>query len=455
MKIAVFGLGYVGFTTLCCVAHEGHEAIGFDVNNAKVAGINSGVAPIIEPGLSEMLRAGLAANHISAFTEINDKLDGCDVAIVCVGTPSGPDGAHDMRFVAEVSSQIARHVRRDRAQPLTVIYRSTVRPGTMEGLILPIFAATLGKFRGRVELVYCPEFLRESSAVADYFAPPKVVIGTQDGMPSRATSELHAGFEAPLFITRFAEAEITKLVDNTWHAVKVAFANEIGRIGLELGVDPAKVHEIFVSDTKLNVSPYYLRPGGAFGGSCLPKDVRALQNIAADHGINAPLVDSLLRSNDAHKYCLFQLATKGLKPGASVLLAGLAFKSGTDDLRESPNVDLARSLLRAGYRLSIFDPAVDAGKLVGANLGYAWSHLPQFASLLVTKEGAESRRYDRIIIANRTARLLSFPSTQVVVDIGSLDLDAYSRPSTPGRVHARAVAPAEPAAPRKVRRAVA
>jgi GDP-mannose 6-dehydrogenase len=451
MKIAVFGLGYVGFTTLCCLAHEGHTAIGFDVNGSKVDGINSAIAPIIEPGLSEMLQRGLAAGRISAFREIDDKLDGCDMAIVCVGTPSGPDGAHDMRFVAEVSRQIALQIRPDRKTPLTVIYRSTIRPGTMEGLISPIFATTLGESLCGVELVYSPEFLRESSAVADYFAPPKVVIGTRDGTTNNATNELHAGIEAPRFVTRFAEAEITKFVDNSWHAMKVAFANEIGRIGLQLGVDPSTVHEIFVSDTKLNISPYYLRPGGAFGGSCLPKDVRALQNIVADCGINAPLIDSLLRSNDAHKYCLFQLATRGLRPGASVLLVGLAFKAGTDDLRESPNVDLARNLLRERYRLSIFDPAVDAEKLVGANLGYAWSWLPQFASLLVKKEEAESRPYDRVIFANRTARLLSFPLVQSIVDISSLGDAADRLPAVPDRVHAKPDA----AATQAVRRAVA
>ena len=231
---------------------------------------------------------------------------------------------------------------------------------------------------------------------------------------------LYAKMSAQRFVTRFAEAEITKFVDNTWHAVKVAFANEIGRICLQLGVSAAKAHEIFVSDTKLNISSYYLRPGGAFGGSCLPKDVRALQNIAADCGANIPLVDAVLRSNDAHKFRLLQLATHGLKPGATVLLAGVAFKAGTDDLRESPNVDLARSLLREGYALSIFDPAVDAQKLVGANLGYAWSHLPQLATLMVTKEQAESRRFDRVLAANRTARLLSFRASQDVIDISSL-----------------------------------
>jgi len=444
MRIAIFGLGYVGFTSLCCLAREGHEAIGFDIHAAKIEAIKAGVPPIIEPELDDMLHAGLRAGRIAAFTSIEDKLDACDMAIVCVGTPSGPDGAHDMRFIAKVSGQIATHVGRNRIRPLTVVYRSTVRPGTMDELIAPIYEAALqDAFNRSVELVYCPEFLRESRAVADYFEPPKIVIGTRDGQGSLAMEALYAAIAAPRFITRFAEAEIIKLVDNTWHAVKVAFANEIGRICLQVGVDAATAHEIFISDTKLNISPYYLRPGGAFGGSCLPKDVRALQNIAADCGANTPLVDSLLRSNEAHKYRLFQLATRKLRPGAAVLIAGLAFKAGTDDLRESPNVDLARGLLREGYGVSIFDPAVDAHKLVGANLGYAWTHLPQLATLLVTRDEAQSRRFDRVIVANSTARLLSFGPTQDVVDLSSLGRDperhltvsAEEQPDKFGRHH--------------------
>ncbi|WP_084507875.1 nucleotide sugar dehydrogenase [Mesorhizobium sp. WSM3224] len=454
MKVAVFGLGYVGFTTLCCLAHQGHEVLGFDVNARKVAGVNSGIAPIIEPGLGEMLLRGLADHRISAFVDVEDKLEDCDVAIVCVGTPSGPDGAHDLGFVTEVSKEIALHLGNGRTKPLSVVYRSTVRPGTMEGLIAPIFAGFLADKPGRVELLYCPEFLRESSAVNDYFRPPKVVIGTSDGEPNPVIEELFAGLEAPRFVTRFAEAEMTKFVDNSWHAMKVAFANEIGRISLQLDVDPSKVHEIFVSDTKLNISPYYLRPGGAFGGSCLPKDVRALQNIVADCGVNAPLIDSLIRSNDAHKYCLFQLATKGLKPGASVLLAGLAFKAGTDDLRESPNIDLARSLLRERYRLSIFDPAIDAGKLVGANLGYAWSWLPQFGTLLVSKKQAEARRYDRVIFANRTAGMLSFSKAQSVIDLNALS-DRANRLLAPSASREEPAQPGDADLPFDVMRAVA
>jgi GDP-mannose 6-dehydrogenase len=292
VKVIIFGLGYVGFTAACCIARQGHEVIGVDVSARKVAEINDGIAPIVEPEVSDMLAEGLAAGRISARTEIGDALDGADIAIVCVGTPSAADGAHNMGYVADVSRQIARAlVGVSRAKPLTVAYRSTFRPGTCEGLVQPIFDTILGE-GAPVSIAYNPEFLREGSAVADYFAPPKIVIGTRDGQPDAAMEALHEGIEAPVFHVGYREAEITKFVDNTWHAVKVAFANEIGRTCLQLGISARQVHEIFVSDTKLNISPYYTRPGGAFGGSCLPKDVRALSHIAADTGTNLPLVDS-------------------------------------------------------------------------------------------------------------------------------------------------------------------
>ena len=421
MKVAIFGLGYVGFTAMCCIARDGHSVIGFDVNESKVKAINQGRCPIVEPELDEMLADGLAAGRLQAYTQIGERLADCELAIVCVGTPSAPDGSHNMTHIAEVSRQIAAAIEPTRAMPLTVVYRSTFRPGTIEGLIAPIFRAELGAETERlIELVYNPEFLRESSAVKDYFAPPKIVIGTRDGRPSERLEILNRNLDAPTFHVRFGEAELTKFVDNTWHAVKVAYANEIGRVCLQLGLSATQVHEIFVSDTKLNISPYYTRPGGAFGGSCLPKDVRALQSIAADSGAGTPVIDALLRSNEAHKYRLFQLATQGLQPGASILLAGLAFKARTDDLRESPNVDLARALLREGYALDIFDPAIDATKLVGANLGYAYTQLPTLSRLLVSRETAGAKRYDRVIAANATVRQLDLPADQDVIDLGAL-----------------------------------
>ncbi|OWJ84114.1 GDP-mannose dehydrogenase [Haematobacter missouriensis] len=421
MKIAVFGLGYVGFTGMCCMASQGHEVVGFDVSAPKVEAINAGRSPITEPGIDELHAEGLKKGLISAHTAIGDHLSTCDMAIVCVGTPSAPDGSHNMSYIAEVSRQIAQALP-ENGRKITVTYRSTIRPGSMEHLIAPIFENAMGpeRFARQVELVYNPEFLREGTAIKDYFHPPKIVVGTKDGQPSETMNRLNEGLDAPVFNVTLGEAQITKFVDNTWHAVKVAFANEVGRICLQMGLSAQKVHEIFVSDTKLNISAYYMRPGGAFGGSCLPKDVRAFQYIAADAGANTQLINSLLNSNEAHKYRMFQHAVKGLKPGAKVLLAGIAFKADTDDLRESPNIDIARNLLREGYDLSVFDPAVEPKNLVGANLGYAFSTLPELNRIFVTKEEAEATRYDRVLAANATVKKLALPEGQDVVNLGTL-----------------------------------
>lgn len=421
MKIVIFGLGYVGFTAACCIASEGHHVTGIDVSRKKVDEVLKGISPIVEPGCDILHARALAANLLHADTEVGRHLDDAELAIVCVGTPSAADGSHNMGYIAEVTGQIARALKQGRVKPLTVAYRSTIRPGTIDELILPIFQSVLGKGRMReVEVVYNPEFLRESTAVRDFFDPPKVVIGTANGRPNSAMTTLNSNLKAPVFITGYREAEFTKFVDNSWHAVKVAYANEIGRVCLQLGIKASKVHEIFVSDTKLNISAYYTRPGGAFGGSCLPKDVRALQHIAGDCGANTQLIDALLRSNEAHKHAVYEHVVRGLKPGARVLLAGLAFKAGTDDLRESPNVDLARKLLAAEFALEIYDPAIDARKLIGANLGYAYSQLPTLEGLLVSRDVAEKTNYARIIAANATIRQLSPRKGTEVMDINTL-----------------------------------
>ncbi len=397
MRIAVYGLGYVGLTASACLARQGHEVVGIEIAEAKVAEVNRGRSPIAEPGLADLISDSVSSGKLSAVRETGDRLATCEMAIVCVGTPSAPDGSHNMAYIAEVSRQIAE-ASRGRERQLTVVYRSTIRPGSMAEMIGPIFADAFGAdYRSAIELVYNPEFLREATAIKDYFSPPKIVIGTHDGGVSETMQRLYAGIDAPTFYTGFAEAEFTKFVDNTWHAVKVAFANEIGRTCVKIGVSAAKVHEMFVSDTKLNISANYTRPGGAFGGSCLPKDVRALQYIAGDVGASTPLVDSLLRSNDAHKHFLFEYVTAGLVRGATILMSGLAFKANSDDLRESPNVDLARKLLTAGFQLSVYDPALVPAKLIGQNLGYAYSQLPKLSQLLVSKEQAESRTWDLAI----------------------------------------------------------
>lgn len=411
MKIAIFGMGYVGCTAAACIASQGHHVIGFDVSRSKVEAIHKGIAPIREPGIDELFAKAHEDGLLEAHADIGDRLDDVDIAIVCVGTPSGPDGSHNMSYIAQVTRSIASAVKPDRQKVLSVAYRSTMRPGTMTQIIAPIFQSFLGDRASElVELVYNPEFLREATAIDDYFHPPKIVVGTLDGKPSANMEALHAGIEAPVFHVGIKEAEVTKFVDNTWHAVKVAYANEVGRTCEALGISAEKVHEIFVSDTKLNISAYYTRPGGSFGGSCLPKDVRAFQHIAADAGTNTHLIDSLIRTNEAHKHHQFLMGSKDLAPGSSVLVVGLAFKTQTDDLRESPAVDLTRKLLDAGYKVSVYDPELTPDKLVGQNLGYAYSYLPQIDTLLIGKDEAEKRAkagaFDRIIATNRLIRSL-------------------------------------------------
>ncbi|MEM7665218.1 MAG: nucleotide sugar dehydrogenase [Pseudomonadota bacterium] len=415
MKIAIFGLGYVGSTAAGCIASQGHTIVGVDVSQSKVDALNSGRAPVYEPGLDDLIASARSDHRITATTELTDQLDDADLAIVCVGTPSGVDGAHDMSYIAQVTRNIADALKPDRTKPLTLAYRSTMRPGSCENIIWPIIESALGdKAADAVELVYNPEFLREASAIEDYFNPPKIVIGTLGGAPSANMAALNEGIEAPTFHVGLREAEITKFVDNSWHAVKVAFANEIGRVCQNLDISARDVHAIFKSDTKLNISAYYTRPGGAFGGSCLPKDVRALQYIAADTGSSTHLVDSLIRSNEAHKHHQFLNAVEGLERGAKVLLVGLAFKLETDDLRESPAVDMARKLLEAGYNLDIYDPQIEPDNLVGQNLGYAYAWLPKIDDLLVSKEQAESGDYDCIIATNRLIEELSIDESKLV-----------------------------------------
>lgn len=420
LKVVIFGLGYVGCTAAGCIVSQGHDVVGIDPNSEKVATIASGRSPIREPGLEELLAPAAAEGRLMAAEVIGSHLNDCDIAIVCVGTPSGPDGAHNMGFIAQVTRQIAAAVDPARGKILTVAYRSTMRPGSIDQIIAPIFRAKLGDAMEQVvELAYNPEFLREATAVEDYFNPPKIVVGTLSGEPSANMEALHEGIEAPIFHVGIREAEFTKFVDNTWHAVKVSFANEVGRLCQQLDISAAQVHKVFVSDTKLNISSYYTRPGGPFGGSCLPKDVRALQHIAADEGVNTHLIDSLIRSNEAHKHHQFTRVSEGLEPGARILLVGLAFKADTDDLRESPAVDLCRKLLGARFKVAVYDPALKPEHLVGQNLGYAYSHLPTIDTLLVDKDEAENGSYDLVVATNRLVKTLSLGDV-AIVDVSAI-----------------------------------
>lgn len=407
MKVAIFGLGYVGFTAACCIASEGHSVVGVDVSDAKIEDIRKGRSPFEEPGLTELMQGSLDAGTLTVTKSAAEALDAADLAIVCVGTPSGSNGAHDMRYIADVSRQISAGLREIGLRPITISYRSTMRPGSMRTLIAPIYENILGEhWCEQIEFAYNPEFLREAQAIDDYFNPARVVIGTKDGASSKVMEKLHKNIDAPIFRTRYEEAEIIKFVDNSWHATKVAFANEIGRVCAKLNTDASVVHKIFVADTKLNISPYYTRPGGAFGGSCLPKDVRALQYIASDIGANTHLLDSLLRSNEAQKNHTFDNVIERISAGEKVLIVGLAFKADTDDLRESPNVDLARKLLEAGVALKVFDPKLEPSRLRGQNLGYTYSALPTIDQLLISKQEVDATTWDLIVVTNATGEQL-------------------------------------------------
>ncbi|MFG1379823.1 nucleotide sugar dehydrogenase [Xanthobacter autotrophicus] len=415
MKIIIYGLGYVGLTAAGCLTEAGHDVLGVDVNAHKVDLVNAGKSPISEPGLDVLLAKACLNGRLRATLDPGRSINEFDIAFVCVGTPSASDGSHNMTYMAEVSRQIAAAIDpSQRKEPLTVVYRSTIRPGTLDEFVLPIFRSYLKNQIGAIELIYNPEFLRESVAIRDYFNPPKIVIGTADGQISAKMNVLYAGLDAPTFYTRFREAELTKFVDNSFHALKVAFANEIGRICLQIGVSTEIIHEIFVSDTKLNISPYYLRPGGAFGGSCLPKDVRALQFISGDVGAQTYLIDSLLRSNDAHKHYLYNYCIRDVPQGSHVLLIGLAFKANSDDLRESPNLDLARRLLQGGFSVSVYDPVLRPDMLVGQNLGNAYAQLPMLDELLIDKETAEKNQFDLVIDTNGSAKSLALCSSRIV-----------------------------------------
>jgi GDP-mannose 6-dehydrogenase len=384
LHIAIMGLGYVGATTAACLSKDGHHVYGIDISPAKVEMIGAGRSPVVEPGVAELLAAGVAAGRLSSGPSLAPWLDRLDLVMICVGTPSRADGKLDMVHLLEVARQLGRQLEdRRAAAPLLLVFRSTMAPGTMQRLVLPTLEAAAGEAPGRrYEVAFNPEFLRESTAVKDYYAPPKIVVGERHPGASQRLKGIYDGLAAPFFEVAFAEAEMVKFVDNSFHALKVAFANEIGRIALAKGIDPQAVADMFLADTKLNVSPAYLRPGGPFGGSCLPKDLGAMLALARESGVQAPVLAGTRESNAVHGAWLAQAVQARLAPPGPVLLMGLSFKAGTDDLRNSPLLELAEALLDAGYDLRVFDPDLDPERLVGVNFALAAEHQEVLRSCL-------------------------------------------------------------------------
>jgi GDP-mannose 6-dehydrogenase len=325
-------------------------------------------------------------------TAVGEHLATADTALICVGTPSDASGNLELGYIMAVAQEIGETLAampiRDEA-PL-IVFRSTMPHGTMENKIIPLLAELAGAPGDRYEIAFNPEFLRESTAIADYYAPAKIVIGEREAGVSQQLRGLYAAIDAPVFEMPFTAAEMVKLTDNSFHALKVAFGNEVGRLALDLSVDPQHVIDAFLADTRLNISPAYFRPGGPFGGSCLPKDLRAVNALSSSRGIQIPVIASALPSNAAHKSFLADRVMAAAAPGATILLLGLSFKSDTDDLRESPLIDLAETLLGKGYDLRIFDPVLKGRTLVGANLRFVEEHLPQLSKLFVEEIGEVS-----------------------------------------------------------------
>jgi GDP-mannose 6-dehydrogenase len=380
MRISIFGLGYVGCVTAACLALEGNQVTGVDVNPDKVATLNAGQSPIIEPQLGETIGARVASGHLRAITDPFEAVNTSDLSLVCVGTPSSEVGALDLQYVRRVCEQIGAAIRQKAGRHLVVL-RSTFLPGTTEEVVIPLLEKFSGKPAGAgFGVCYNPEFLREGSAMKDFYDPPLTVIGEIDTASGDSLANLYAKIEAPLVRTEIRTAEMVKYADNAFHALKVTFANEIGNLCKSMGVDSHKVMDIFVLDTKLNLAKTYLKPGYAFGGSCLPKDLRALTHQAKQSDVDTPLLRAILKSNERQKRVGFEMIKRtGFK---KIGVLGLSFKHDTDDLRESPAVELVEKLVGKGYEVMVYDRNVTLSALVGSNLAYIQRELPHLSALL-------------------------------------------------------------------------
>jgi GDP-mannose 6-dehydrogenase len=419
MKISVMGLGYVGAVSAACLAKQGHEVIGVDPERTKVDLINHGKTPIIERDLGDIIAAEVGAGRLRATSDLASAVRHTDLSLVCVGTPGLPNGGIDLKYMRRVCEEIGLALRGHSGAP-TVVIRSTMLPGTMDEVVIPTLEQHSGK-RAGAEFGVCinPEFLRESTAVHDYFNPPKTVIGELNRASGDLLASLYSQVSAPLIRTDVETAEMVKYADNCWHAVKVGFANEIGNICKAVDVDSHRVMDIFCQDTKLNLSPYYLKPGFAFGGSCLPKDLRALLHKAKTLDVALPILNAVLPSNELQ----IERAVRAVidKGSRAVGILGFSFKAGTDDLRESPVVELTERLIGKGYDLRIYDKNVSLASIHGANRDYILNHIPHISRLMVGTMGEVLDHARTIVIGNADPEFREVPRLladgQTVVDL--------------------------------------
>jgi GDP-mannose 6-dehydrogenase len=380
MRLSIFGLGYVGCVSAACFADKGHEVIGVDANEQKVKIVNEGHSPIVEAGIEDLLKAAVRDNRLRATTDSLDAVHNSDISMVCVGTPCNHNGSLDLTYIKRVCQQIGEALE-SKSRFHIVALRSTLLPGTIEQTVIPQLEVYSGKRAGRdFGVAINPEFLREGTSVEDFNNPPFTLIGCDAQDAIEPLRKLYAHLKAPVIVLGVKEAEMVKYTCNSFHALKVAFANEIGNLCKALGVDSYQVMEAFCRDTKLNLSPYYLKPGFAFGGSCLPKDLRAITYKAKEKDVETPLLNSILVSNRQQIERAIDMVLQTGRKTVGVL--GLSFKSGTDDLRESPIVTLIETLIGKGLKLSIYDRDVELARLFGANKEYIEKGIPHISSLM-------------------------------------------------------------------------
>jgi GDP-mannose 6-dehydrogenase len=419
MKVAIFGLGYVGAVSAGCLCRLGHGVIGVDLVPIKREKIAQGLSPVVEPQLGELIAEAVDKKQLTVTGDADTAVADADVCLICVGTPSRPDGSLNLDYVARVCRQIGEALPA-RSERCVVAIRSTMLPGAAEATAIPALEEASG-MRADHDFGFClnPEFLREGSAVADFMSPPKTVIGSRDERSAKTVAALYQGIEAPLFLTPLDVAALVKYVDNAFHALKVTFANEIGTLCKRAGVDSHAVMEIVCADRKLNISPAYLMPGFAFGGSCLPKDLRALLDRARQESLAVPVLSSMLPSNELHiRRVVDEVISHGKRP---VGVLGIAFKPQTDDLRESPIVAVIEALIGKGFELRLFDRNVSLAAVIGANRDYILNEIPHISSLMHTDPFDVVDRSEIVIVASKDpefkAVLRSRGSEKIVIDL--------------------------------------
>ncbi|MGW8375287.1 nucleotide sugar dehydrogenase [Streptomyces sp. ODS28] len=439
MRISVLGLGYVGCVSAACLAGQGHEVIGVDVNQVKVDLVNDGKAPVVEERIGELTADVVRSGALRATVDVREAILGSDVSLICVGTPSEPNGSLCTAYLERVTEQIGAALaeRKGRGGTRhTVVFRSTMLPGTCLNLLVPILEKAVGGTAGvDFGVAVNPEFLREGTSVKDFFDPPKTVIGELDPASGDMVAALYEGLPGEVFRVQVPVAEAIKYADNSFHGLKIGFANELGAVCQALGVDSHQVMDVFLADRKLNVSPAYLRPGFAFGGSCLPKDLRSLVHVAQRADVSVPILSHVLASNADHLQRAVDLVERTGK--RRVGMFGLSFKPGTDDLRESPLVELAERLYGKGYDLKIYDANVSLSRLMGANREYIETRLPHIAQLLVDSAEEVREHAEVCLVGTKDPAVLSAlpeggtPEGPVLVDLVRLP-DAEKRRAEPG-----------------------